>query len=70
MKFSIKPFAIDKKYAANLRNKMGSFREETDTKKAVFLTMITTYGLAKNQYAGMVQNDLTMDVLFNSIPGQ
>jgi len=48
MKFSIKPFAIDKKYAANLQNKMGSFREETDTKKAIFLTMITTYGLVKN----------------------
>ena len=37
MKFSTKPFAIDKKYAANLQNKMGSFREETDTKKAIFL---------------------------------
>lgn len=64
MKFSIKPFTIDKKYAANLRNKIGTFREETDTKKAIFLTMLTTYGLAKNQYAGMVQNDLTMDILF------
>lgn len=68
MKFSIKPFVINKKYAANLRNKIGSFREDTNTNKALFLTMLTTYGLAKNQYTGMVQNDLTMDVLFNSIP--
>lgn len=64
MKFSIHPFAIDKKYAANLRNKIGSFKTATDTKKAIFLTMISTYGIANNQYAGMVQNDLSMDILF------
>lgn len=64
MKFSIHPFAIDKKYAAVLRNKIGSFKEDTATKKAIFLTMLTTYGITNNQYAGMVQNDLTMDVLF------
>ena len=64
MKFSIHPFAIDKKYAANLRNKIGSFKADTNTKKAIFLTIISTYGLANNQYAGMVQNDLTMDILF------
>jgi AAA+ ATPase superfamily predicted ATPase len=64
MKFSIHPFTINKKYAANLRNKIGSFKADTKTKKAIFLTMISTYGLADNQYAGMVQNDLTMDMLF------
>ncbi len=64
MKFSIHPYSIDKKYAANLRNKIGSFKTDTGTKKAIFLTLISTYGLANNQYAGMVQNDLDMDVLF------
>jgi uncharacterized protein len=65
MKFSINPFEISKKYAEELRNKMGTFRTETNTRKAVFLTMITTYGLKKNQYAlGLVQNELTMDQLF------
>ena len=64
IKFSIHPFAIDKKYAANLRNKIGSFKTDTNTKKAIFLTMISTYGIAHNQYAGMVQNDLRIDVLF------
>lgn len=35
------------------------------TKKAIFLTMITTYGLDKNAYAAsLVQNDLRMDSLF------
>lgn len=64
MKFSIHPYSIDKKYAANLRNKIGRFKTDTGTKKAIFLTLISTYGLVNNQYAGMVQNDLDMDVLF------
>lgn len=64
MKFSIHPFSIDTKYATSLRNKLGSFREATGTKKSLFLTLLTTYGISDNQYKGMVQNDLTMDVLF------
>lgn len=64
MKYSIKPFIIDKEYDAVLRNKAGIFREETKTRKAIFLTMITTFGLEWNMYAGNVQNDITMDALF------
>ena len=66
MKFSVNPFTIDKKYSENLNNKAGSFRQATQTKKALFLTLITTYGLKQNKYSGMVSNSLTMDVLFES----
>lgn len=66
MKFSLNKFTIDKKYAEELRNKIGVFTDEVKTSKSVFLTMITTFGLTKNDYAqSLVQNDLTMDVLFN-----
>lgn len=65
MKYSINPFIIDKKYAEELRKKIGVFKDETKTRKSVFLTMITTFGLQANIYsAGLVQNDLTMEVLF------
>ncbi len=64
MKFSVSPFSIDKKYAENLRNKLDSFRQTTYTKKALFLTLITTYGMAQNKYSDMVRNSLDMDVLF------
>lgn len=64
MKFSVNPFIIDKRYDAELRNKVGAFRTETQTKKSVFLTMLTTFGLQDNSYAGNVQNDLKMDILF------
>lgn len=65
IKFSINSYEITKAYDLNLRNKIGAFKEHTKTKKAVFMTMITTFGLVKNQYArSIVQNELTMDDLF------
>jgi len=65
IKFSVEPFTISKAYAVNLRNKIGTFKTETDTRKAVWLTMITTFGLKKNKYSGsLVQHDLNMDCLF------
>lgn len=67
MKYSINTFAIDKKYAEELRNKISVFKQETDTRKSVLLTMITTYGLKSNSYSALVQNSLTMDILFTII---
>jgi AAA+ ATPase superfamily predicted ATPase len=67
MKFSVDLFTINKKYDAELRNKLGTFKTETQTKKSVFLSMITTFGLQANAYSGNVQNDLKMDVLFTVI---
>jgi hypothetical protein len=65
MKYSINEFTIDKKYSENLRNKIGAFRSESGTKKAVHLAMITTYGVAENEYClDLVQNNIKMDVLF------
>ncbi len=65
IKYSINPFEITKEYDLKLRNKVGAFKQSTKTKKAVFLTMITTFGLQQNQYArSIVQNEITMDDLF------
>lgn len=66
MKFSINTFVIDKAYSEELRRKVGVFKTATATRKSVFLTLITTFGLAKNTYAGsLVQKSLTMDALFS-----
>jgi len=65
MKFSINPFIIEKGYAADLQNKIGTFRSETGTRKSVFLTLVTTFGLQQNSNsASLVQNDFSMDILF------
>ena len=42
-----------------------TFKTVTNTRKTIFLTMITTHGITPNQYAYLAQNDLSMDVLFD-----
>ena len=65
MKFQRTPFNITKAYASQLRKKLGIFSEVSKTKKQVFLTMITTYGVTENEYSQtLVDNELTMDALF------
>lgn len=59
------PFTITKRYADDLRRKLGVFRERTRTKKAVQLVMVTAYGLTPNAFADeLVDRTLTMDALF------
>ena len=65
MKFSTDTFTLTKAYAAELREKVRLFKELTKTKKAIYLTMVTTYGLTRNNpETGLIQNELTMDALF------
>jgi len=64
-KFSLGKFTIDKDYAEKLRTKISVFKTASKTRKAVFLTMITTYGVEKNKHAtAMVQNEVVMGDLF------
>ncbi|MBC7523137.1 MAG: AAA family ATPase [Flavobacterium sp.] len=65
IKFSINEYEITKSYDASLRNKIDAFKKFTKTKKTIFLTMITTFGLIKNQYYGSVaSNEITLNDLF------
>ena len=65
MKFSIDQFAITKKYADELTQKQKVFTDKTKTKKTIFLTMVTTYGVVKNAYyKNHVQSEVTMEALF------
>jgi AAA+ ATPase superfamily predicted ATPase len=68
MKFSIKPFTIEKRYADELKNKIELFREQTSTQKSTFLTMITAFGLQRNEHSNAwVQNSITLNELFIAI---
>ncbi len=64
MKYSGDDFRIDKSYDKELRRKIDVFASETRTKKTLHLTIITTYGLAKNEYSGRIQNVIIMNDLF------
>lgn len=65
IKFTTAEFSIDKKYAGELDSKLNVFQSETGTRKTVFLTLITTYGVRPNPHAiGRVQAEVNMDQLF------
>ncbi|MDR1765608.1 MAG: hypothetical protein LBR77_05895 [Lachnospiraceae bacterium] len=63
-KYSVGTYAITADYEKKLRNKLSVFAAETQTKKAVHLTMVTTYGVEKNKYSGLVSAEVTLDDLF------
>jgi AAA+ ATPase superfamily predicted ATPase len=66
MKFSINEFSIDKTYANNLRNKISTFKSESQTKNAVHLCLISSYGIKANSYSDeLVQNSFDMSILFS-----
>jgi hypothetical protein len=68
MKFTIGPFRIDKKYAAELAGKVRAFTSGTRTRKSVFVAFITSHGLERNLYSmQLVQNELTAEALFEDL---
>jgi len=67
MKFSESEFVIDKAYARELALKRDAFRAATSTRKALFLTLVTTYGVRANEHAARLGvQAVTMDALFAS----
>ena len=63
IKFAKGPFEINRSYDLELRGKIESFRSETKTRKALHLTMITTYGVKPGKYSGIIQSEVVMDEL-------
>jgi len=47
-----------------LCNKRAVFIEETNTKKSVHITMITTFGVKHNEYRNNIQSEVILDDLF------
>jgi len=64
IKYSTKEFVITKSDDENLRNKRAVFIEETNTKKSVHITMITTFGVKHNEYRNNIQSEVILDDLF------
>lgn len=66
LKFYNDTFEVTQDYAAKLRNKETQFRKATDTKKGLYTTMITTFGIKGKHSVGIVTNHLTAAALFPS----
>lgn len=66
LKFYSGLMTINKSYAEDLRAKITTFKEITQTRKQVFLNILTTFGLKQNEHSlGLIDKALTMDVLFS-----
>jgi AAA+ ATPase superfamily predicted ATPase len=65
IKYSKEPFVIDKQYAASLMNKVAVYKKQTETKKQIFIAMISSNGLKPTMYAEeLISNCVTLDDLF------
>jgi hypothetical protein len=67
MKFSESEFVVDKRYADELRRKRDVFRSVTGTRKSVFITLVTTFGVSDNKHRrAVIDVVIEMDALFAS----
>ena len=66
MKYSLHPITLTANDDQALQHKRAAFLAETGTRKAVHITMVTTYGLAEKGHRASVQSEVTIDDLFSS----
>ncbi|MBQ7181428.1 MAG: AAA family ATPase [Bacteroidaceae bacterium] len=64
MKFSRSDYEITKSEAEDLDNKLDMFLRQTNTRKSLMLTMITSFGIKPGIYSGRVQVQVTLEDLF------
>lgn len=64
IKFYSSEFSVDKAYDRVLRNRMQLLSAEISPKVSVYNTLITTYGLHRNEYSDDFVQVVTMDDLF------
>ncbi|MEA3448104.1 MAG: ATP-binding protein [Bacteroidota bacterium] len=65
IKFYNTVYTINKATHENLRHKIRCFREDVKTRKGVYFTLITSFGLKENSYSlNIIENSITMDCLF------
>lgn len=64
MKYTARPFAITDDYDRRLKAKREIYAEQTGTKDAIHLTMVSAHGLKANANASDVQSVVTLDDLF------
>ncbi|MGH2611821.1 MAG: DUF234 domain-containing protein, partial [Rhabdochlamydiaceae bacterium] len=65
VKFCNSIYEITKSYAQELQAKKEAFRKKTKTRKTLFTTLITPFGVSKNSaYLSSVDNQIIIDELY------
>lgn len=57
-------YSLDKSEYEKLVNRIQTFSKETETRSGIYLTMITTEGLAEGKYANNIHSQIVLDDLF------
>ena len=66
IKFARSEYKITKSDYENIENKLETLLQHSKTRKSLMLTMITSFGLATNQYSGRVQSQVTIADIMNT----
>jgi uncharacterized protein len=65
IKYNEQPFPIDKQYAKNLLNKVETFQKHSQTRKQIFIAMITSGGLKPTMYSEeIISGQVRLEDLF------
>ena len=64
VKYTAKPFAITDEYDRRLKIKREVYAEQTGTKAAIHLTMVSAHGLKSDANSMDVQSVVTLDDFF------
>ena len=67
MKYSESDYMVDAAFERSQKRKISDFQKKTDTRYAIHSTLVTTYGVVENSYAGELQAVITSDDLFRSV---
>ena len=67
MKYGNRPFVITAAYGKDMDDRRELFREKTKTQKALHITLVSPYGVARNANAGYIQSQVTADDLFRDL---
>jgi AAA+ ATPase superfamily predicted ATPase len=69
IKYTQSPFAIDKRYAEQLNQKLKVFKTVTKSKKQLFLSLISASGVKKTIYSEeMLASAIDLEILFHRTP--
>ena len=64
IKYSKSNYRVDGTFIENMRRKVSDFLLDSNTKYAIYPTLITTYGIVENAYSGELQSVITGEDLF------
>lgn len=64
MKYSRRDYTLTHREEESLRHKVCDFQALTNSRSAIHVTLVTTYGLVQNVHAGLVQSVVSAESLF------